>query len=312
MKIGRVCLILMLLSVLGACSPLSKGSYISGSKGRPVQKGEITIGSKSMTEQYLLMKITSLVLQAHGYHVKELVFLDSPAIRSAMENGKVDLYWEYTSTAQVNYLKRPPIFNPDKAYQAVAEEDGKRGIIWLPRSQMNSNWAVLVNEDLANKLHIKTISDLADYIRRDNGSIKIAMNEEYLNRVDGFKQLEQVYQFSVPNDKIIAVDTSLLSQAVLEGRVEVAVGMANDARVKLNHLVILKDDRHVFPPYDAAPVILNQTLTKKPELRELLTQISNVLTNQNMLELLYKVDIQHQDIAQTAWTFLRDHHLLQH
>jgi osmoprotectant transport system substrate-binding protein len=311
MRIVRVWLVIMMVCVLGACSPLGKGVDISSSKGRSVQKGEIIIGSKSMTEQYLLMKITSLVLQAHGYHVKELVFLDSPSIRSAIENGKVDLYWEYTSTALINYQKKPPIFNSDKAYQAVAEEDGKKGIIWLTRSRMNSNWAVLISEDLANKLHIKTISDLANYIHYDNGSIKIAANEEYLNRVDGFKQLEQVYQFSVPNNKIIAVDTNLLSQAVQEGRVEVAVGMTNDARVKLNHLVILKDDRHVFPPYDAAPVILNQTLTKKPELREILTQISHVLTNQNMLELLYKVDIQHQDITQTAWTFITDHHLLQ-
>lgn len=311
MKIARLCFITMVFCLLGACNPLGRASAIPAPKPRPVQKGEITIGAKSMTEQYLLMKITSLVLQAHGYKVNETVFLDSPAIRSAIEHGVIDLYWEYTSTALINYEKKPPIFNPQKAYEAVAEADGKKGIIWLPRSQLNSSWAVLMSGSLAKKLHIQTISDLANYIRRNNGSLRIATNEEYLVRADGFKQLEHVYQFSVPNDKIIAVDTSLLSQAVQEGRVEVAVGMEEDARVKSDQLVILKDDRHVFPPYDAAPVILNRTLTAKPELREILAQISNVLTNQNMLELLYKVDIQHRDITQTAWTFVTEHHLLQ-
>jgi osmoprotectant transport system substrate-binding protein len=312
MKKVRVWFIIMLLCFLGACNPFERNTNLPAPKSPPVQKGEITIGAKSMTEQYLLMKITSLVLQTHGYHVKEMVFLDSPSIRSAIENNIIDLYWEYTSTALVNYQKKPPIFNAQKAFRLVAETDRNKRLIWLTKSQLNSSWAIIISEDLAKKLDIHTISDLSKYVRTNNHDLRFATNKEYLNRADGFKQLEQKYQFSVPKDKTIVVDTSLLSQAVQEGRVEVAVGMAEDARVQSGHLVILKDDRHVFPPYNAAPVILQHTLTKKPELKEILTQISAVLTNPNMLELLYKVDIQHKDITQTAWTFVKNHHLLQH
>jgi osmoprotectant transport system substrate-binding protein len=312
MKTIRVWFIVPLICFLFACSTVGpSGSAVPTPKAVPVKKGEITIGSKSMTEQYLLMKMTSLELQAHGFQVKEMVFLDSPAIRSAMENDIIDLYWEYTSTALINYQKKPPIFDADQAFQAVAKEDQKKGIIWLPRSQLNSSWAVLMREELANKLHIGTISELADYVRRRNPGMRIATNEEYLYRADGFKRLEQVYEFSIPKEQVMAVDTSLLSQAVQESRVEVAVGMAADARIKAAHLVVLRDDRHVFPPYDAAPVILNKTLMKNPSLRNDLKQISSLLTNQNMLELLYKVDIQHQDITQTARAFLTEHHLLQ-
>jgi osmoprotectant transport system substrate-binding protein len=121
--------------------------------------------------------------------------------------------------------------------------------------------------------------------------MKFATNEEYLRREDGMKRLQDIYRFIIPKSQNIAMDTSLLPQAVKESRVEVAIGLASDPRIKENHLVILEDDRNVFPPYHAAPVILQRTLEHNQEIGDFLKPVAAVIDNNNMMDLMYQVDI---------------------
>jgi osmoprotectant transport system substrate-binding protein len=271
----------------------------------------ITVGAKSLTEQYLLMKMTSIVLRWHGYDVNEMVFLDSPAVRSAMEAGVVDLYWEYTSTARLYYHKQKPIYDPDAAWKAVAEEDKQKGIGWFPRSEFNSSWAVMVREDLAKKWGISSISDLVEYVRTRNPRLKLATNEEFLHREDGMQRLRDLYDLSLPDGQVMAVDSGLLPQAVKESRVDAAVGMASDPRIKEAHLIVLEDDKHAFPPYHASPVVLGETLKKYPELQTLIEPIRIRITQENMLDLMYQVDILHKDVTKTAYEFLVGQRIIQ-
>ncbi|WP_256760948.1 glycine betaine ABC transporter substrate-binding protein [Cohnella sp. WQ 127256] len=274
-------------------------------------KGDITIGSKSLTEQYLLMKMSSLLLKDKGYKVNEMVFLDSPAIRSAMEAGVADLYWEYTTTARIFYHKETPLYEPDDAYREVSRTDATKGIVWLSKSTFNSSWALLMRKDISEQLEIFRISDLAEYTRARNTKMKFATNAEYLQREDGLERLKTIYDFSLPDDQVVAIDSDLLSQTVKDGRVDVAVGMASDPRIKKNDLVILEDDRKVFPPYDAAPVILEKTLERYPDVRETMESLTMFITNENMLDLMYQVDILQKDITKTSRDFLVKHKLLE-
>lgn len=284
---------------------------VPSNKPLALTKTKITVGSKSMTEQYLLMKMTSLVLREHGYPVEEMICLDSDAVRSAMEAGVVNLYWEYTTTARQYYHKQGPIFSPDEVFRTVAAEDAKKGIVWLPRSEFNSSWAVLMREDAAKQLHVRTISDLVRYFVENHANMKFATNEEYLHREDGIHRLQEVYQFTIPPSQNVAMETSLLPQAVKESRVQVAIGLASDPRIKAHRLTVLEDDRVVFPPYHAAPVILQKTLEENKEIAEFLQPIASVINNQNMMDLMYQVDILHQDVTKTARDFLLAHHILQ-
>ncbi|NRF92344.1 glycine/betaine ABC transporter substrate-binding protein [Paenibacillus frigoriresistens] len=309
---GWLCIpIVMFVVLLSSCTRGTLEMTDELNKPLPLNKTKITIGSKSMTEQYLLLKMTSLVLRQHGYPVNEMVTLDSDAVRSAMEAGVIDLYWEYTTTARQYYQKQAPIYDADEVFRLVSESDAKKGIIWLPRSQFNSSWALLMRDDAAKQLGIRTISDLARIFKEKRLTMKFATNDEYQQREDGMKRLQDIYDFVVPKNQIVAMDTSLLPQAVKEARVDVAVGLASDSRIKDHHLVIIEDDRHLFPPYHAAPVIIKKTLDQNEEISELIEPITEVIDNNNMSELMYQVDILHKDVTQTARNFLLQKHILQ-
>ncbi|XID93456.1 glycine betaine ABC transporter substrate-binding protein [Paenibacillaceae bacterium WGS1546] len=277
----------------------------------PGSRGEITIGAKSLTEQYLLMKMSALLLRDKGYKVNEMVFLDSPAIRTAMESGVADLYWEYTTTARIYYHKMTPLYEPDEAYREVARTDAGSGIVWLPKSTFNSSWALIMRKDISEQFHIYRISDLAKYIQTRSTNMKFATNNEYLTREDGLERLKKIYDFELPNDQVVAIESDLLSQTVKDGRVDVAVGMASDPRIKKDNLVLLQDDRKVFPPYDAAPVVLEKTLERYPDVGDTIERLTPFITNENMLDLMYQIDILQKDITKTSRDFLVKHKLLE-
>ncbi|WP_276357598.1 glycine betaine ABC transporter substrate-binding protein [Cohnella caldifontis] len=304
----RLLLTLVIVLMAAGCGTKAEGKKIPPAVE---PRGEVTVGSKSITEQYLLMKMSALLLRDKGYKVNEMVFLDSQAVRSAMEAGVADLYWEYTTTARIYYHKRTALYDPEEAYQQVSREDAAKGIVWLPKSQFNSSWALLMRKDISEQLHIYEISDLAEYIRRSNSKMKFATNNEYLEREDGWERLMKIYDFSLPRNQVVAIESDLLTQTVKDGRVDVAVGMASDPRIKKNNLVVLQDDRKVFPPYDAAPVILNKTLERYPDIRETLESLTPYITNENMLDLMYQVDILQKDVTKTSRDFLVKHKLLE-
>ncbi|MFM1651323.1 glycine betaine ABC transporter substrate-binding protein [Brevibacillus sp. B_LB10_24] len=308
-------LLLCLVFAMAACSPSQTATLAEPptEPSKPVAdpKPVITLGAKSLTEQYLLMKMTSLLLKEQGYKVKEIVFLDSPAIRQAMESGVIDLYWEYTTTALHFYHKRPPIYDPDESFAAAAKADKPKGIIWIERSQFDSSWAVLMKRSVTEQLHISTISDLAAYAREKQHKFKFATNDEYLIRDDGIKRLQEVYQFSISDDDLIAIDSSLLPQAVKESRVQVAVGMATDPRIQEDGLVILHDDKKLFAPYHASAVIQEKTLHANRDIEKLMKQLTKPINNETMDKLIYQVDVLHQDVSQTARQFLIQQKLIQ-
>jgi osmoprotectant transport system substrate-binding protein len=270
----------------------------------------VTIGAKPVTEQALLMKMTAILLKENGFQTKELTFMDSPSIRKGLEHQAIDLYWEYTNTALIFFHKKPPIFNRDEAYKAVAKEDLKKGIIWLPRSNFNSTWVVLMREDLSNQLNIHSISELAHYMKQNQSKLKFASNEEFLSRGDGMRHLQKIYGFSMDPNDVITVDNNLLSQAVEESRVQVAVGWSADSRIREYKLVRLKDDQGAFPPYDATPVMTQEIYKKYPKIPQLLKQLSSKITNEKMVELNYQVEVLNKNVSDVAREFLQDSGLI--
>jgi osmoprotectant transport system substrate-binding protein len=303
----RLFVVMIIILILCSCQTNEEQKPI---QTLSVSRGEVTIGSKSITEQYLLMKMSALLLKDKGYKVNEMVFLDSQAVRTAMEAGVADLYWEYTTTARIYFHKKTPLYDPDEAYREVSLTDAAKHIVWLPKSTFNSSWALLMRKDISEQLHIYRISDLANYIRGQHTNMKFATNSEYLEREDGLERLKKTYDFALPDNQVVAIESDLLSQTVKDGRVDVAVGMASDPRIKKNDLVILQDDRNVFPPYDAAPVILERTMERYPDISDTLERLTPFITNDNMLDLMYQVDILQKDITRTSRDFLVKHKLL--
>ncbi|HZG70020.1 MAG TPA: glycine betaine ABC transporter substrate-binding protein [Chondromyces sp.] len=300
--IAFICIAVLTLA-LSAC-----GSDSTAVKGD--SKGKIVVGGKDFTEQHILTKMTTIYLKEKGYEVEEASSMGSTVARSALENGQLDVYWEYTGTALLVYLKEPVETNPDKAYQKVKEMDQKNGLTWLNKSDFNNTYALLMRQADAEKLGVKSISDLAKLVKKDPNKLKFATNSEFYARADGLKALEKKYAFSFPAKSVTKMDTGLLYNSLKEGQVDVTVGFATDGRIKGFNLVVLEDDQQFFPAYNGAPVAREEILKEHPEVKDLLNEMADRLNAETMNDLNYRVDVKHEDVNKVATEWLTEEGLL--
>lgn len=287
-----------MVSMLGACSTFGVGEK------------QITIGGKSFTEQFLLSKMTVLLLEEEGFSVDELNNLGSSVIRRALINEQIDMMWEYTGTALVTYMEKQPISDPIKAFQRVKQLDQKRDIVWTNMSQVNNTYALIMKSEQAEKLGIKTISDLAEYVRNHPGELTMATDAEFLNRSDGLPGVEETYNFEFKTSNIRQMQTGLYYEALDNGQVDVSVGFSTDARINAYDLVVLEDDKSFFPPYYAALSINEEVYEKYPEINEITAPLAEKLNSEIMRELNYKVDIEGKSVSVVAHNWLVENGLL--
>lgn len=136
--------------------------------GKIVDGGTLSVGSKEFTEQLILGKMAIVALEDAGFTVEDNTGLGGSTVaRSALEEGAIDLYWEYTGTAWITHLGHDnPITDPEECYQAVKEEDAQNGLVWLDYAPLNNTYTIMLRKDMAEELGIETISDLAAYLNQ--------------------------------------------------------------------------------------------------------------------------------------------------
>jgi len=303
-------LTLMMLAV-AACGQDQAGSDQQQQTEANGEKGTVTVGGKDFTEQHLLSKITSIYLKEKGYDVKEASNMGSSVVRSALENGQIDMYWEYTGTALVIYQKQAVETDPDVAYEKVKEKDKENNLAWLNKANFNNTYAILMRQDKAEELGIKSITDLANYVNANPTALKFASNAEFYARQDGIKGLEKHYGFAFPAENVVKMDSGLLYNALKEKQVDVSVGFATDGRIEGFNLVALEDDKNFFPAYNGAPVVRQEVIDKYPEIADLLNQIADRLDTETMMKLNYSVDVEHKDVAEVAREWLVSQQLIE-
>jgi osmoprotectant transport system substrate-binding protein len=309
MSFGKMSVLLlvlaMVMSVLAAC-----GTSTSGQGGGEAKKGKIVVGGKDFTEQHILTKITAVYLKERGYEVEEASNMGSTVVRQALENGQIDVYWEYTGTALVVYQKQAVETDPTVAYDKVKEKDKENKLAWLSMANFNNTYAILMRKDKADELGIKSISDLANLVNSNPDQLKFASNAEFYAREDGIKGLEKLYGFEFPAKNVVKMDSGLLYNALKDDQVDVSVGFATDGRIKGFDLVGLEDDQFFFPAYNAAPVIRQEVLDKDAEVANLLNEIAERLDTETMMRLNFTVDVEHKDVAEVAREWLVSQELI--
>ncbi|NSL53177.1 glycine betaine ABC transporter substrate-binding protein [Calidifontibacillus erzurumensis] len=310
-KLMIVLIGLMLISSLVACNSSSTNVQTDSSKGSEEVKGKVVVGGKDFTEQQILSKIASIYLKENGYEVEEASNMGSTVVRSALENGQIDMYWEYTGTALVVFQKQQVETDPEAAYEKVKETDKANGLAWLNKANFNNTYAILMKQEKAEELGIHSISDLAKYMNEKPDELKFASNAEFYAREDGIKGLEKHYGFKFPAKNVVKMDSGLLYNALKDGQVDVSVGFATDGRIKGFNLVALEDDQLFFPAYNAAPVVRQEIIDKYPEVAELLNTIAGKLDTETMMELNYSVDVEHKEVSTVAREWLQQQGLVQ-
>ncbi len=265
------------------------------------KNGVVQIASKNFTEQHILGELMAQVIEKKtNLHVERKFNLGGTLIcHEALKQGEIDLYAEYTGTGLVAVLNEKVISNPDQAYILTAKLYRERfNLIWLKPFGFNNTYTLTVRKEDARKNNWKSISDLSS----SASNLVAGFSPEFQERPDGYRNLKNEYGIEFRNVKDL--DPSLTYLAISRGEVDVIDGFSTDGRIPAYQLVSLKDDKHFFPPYYAAPVIRNETIKKFPELKEALSFLENVIDATAMTQLNFEVDEKKREVKEVVAEYL--------
>ena len=281
-----ICLLLAGLLLLSSCSNADR----------------IVIGSKNFTEQVILGEMLAQQIERHtDIAVDRRLNLGGTLIcHQALASGELDLYVEYTGTALTAILKEQPSNDSGQVYEKVrAAYRDRFAVEWTEPLGFNNTFVIVVRASDAETLNLRTISDAAPYTRRWTAGF----GYEFIEREDGFPGLAKLYNLQFPAAPRV-MDLGLTYRALASGQVDVIAGNSTDGLIESLKLFPLEDNLRYFPPYDAVPLIRQQSLQKHPELRQVLSSLGGRISEQDMRRLNFLVDGERRDLKEVVREFL--------
>src|ERR687897_1439493 len=267
---------------------------------------QVTVGSKNFTEQYILGEIYAQGLEAAGYDVKTQLNLGSEVIAlRALEDGEVDAYPEYTSTALTSFFKAPPEDVPANAQQAFEDSQTEfedLGLTAYPPTPFSSANAVGLLTERADQLGVSTISDLAG----KSEDLTLYGSPECRQRGDCLVGLEDDYGLEFK--RFVPVDIGLRYEVLDRGDADLSILFTTDAQLFVSdEYVILEDDQELLPAGNVLFVARTETADEAgPDFGETIESVQSNLTLEVMQELNARVDIDKEDPEEAAQAYLQE------
>jgi osmoprotectant transport system substrate-binding protein len=289
MEIDRRSFLSGLLLACGACIPHPRG---------------IVVGSKNFTEQLVLGDLLAQYLEAETRsRVERRLYLAGTYIcHQALLAGRIDLYVEYTGTALAAVLKEKATGGSHQVYEQVKQQYLRRfGLEIMPPLGFNNSFAMVMRGDDAHRLGIARVSQLAEVAPQ----LRLGVGYEFLERQDGYQGWVNTYELKFAQAPRV-MDLGLLYRALQNRSVDIVAGNNTDGLIAALGLVVLEDDRHYFPPYDAVPVARPQIFERYRQARFALERLAGRITAEDMRGMNYAVDGQRRDAAEVARTFLEE------
>lgn len=268
-------------------------------------RDSIRVGSKDFTEELLLGELYAQLLEWRGIPVTRRLDLGGTDIAmAALTRGQIDLYPEYTGTAMLVVLKAPVVRDPQRAYALVRSEYQRRfALTWLAPAPMNDTQALATTRAVAERYRLRTLSDLA--VRASE--LRLGAVPEFVKRPDGLPGLQRAYG-GFHFKQIRLVDFGVKYQALLAGDVDIVVAFGTDGAIVADDLLVMQDDKHLFPAYHVAPVVRDAALAARPAIAPTLDRIAPLLTDEVMRGLNNQIDgAAKREPADVAHDFLRQH-----
>ncbi len=268
------------------------------------RRNRIVIGSKNFTEQLILGELLAQQLEHRtGLAVERRFYLAGTYIcQQALLAGRIDMYVEYTGTALTAILKQKPSSDHQDVYERVRQGYARQfGLAVGEPLGFDNSFAIVIRGEDARRLNLHTISQAAQYAPQ----WRPGFGYEFMERPDGYAGLARTYglRFAAPPR---IMDLGLLYRALQGKEVDIVAGSATDGLISALGFVVLEDDRHYFPPYDAVPIVREQVLREHPEVRTALAALAGKITEEDMRRMNYAVDGEHRDATQVVAEFLRE------
>ncbi|PJO42267.1 osmoprotectant update ABC transporter permease/substrate-binding subunit OpuFB [Lysinibacillus xylanilyticus] len=266
------------------------------------EKEEIVIAGKLGSEPEILINMYKLLIENEtdlkvqlkpGLGKTSFVF-------NALKSGSIDIYPEFTGTAISEFLKEEAINNNQEDVYNQAKEGmmNKFEMVMLSPMKYNNTYALAVSKEMADTYHLQTISD----IKPIQESIKAGFTLEFNDREDGYLGIQKHYGITLSN--ITTMEPKLRYQAIESGNIDLLDAYSTDSEIRQYNLQVLTDDQQLFPPYQGAPLLRKETLEKYPEIETALNKLANQITDDEMREMNYQVNVEGQNIEDVAREYL--------
>jgi osmoprotectant transport system permease protein len=264
-------------------------------------RGAIVVGSKNFTEQLVLGELVAQTIErGAGMPVDRRLNLGGTLICDrALMTGDIDVYVEYTGTSLTAVFHQPVSTDAGAVFDTVRTLYAKSGRALLPPLGFNNTFAILVRGSDARARGLRTIDDAA----RESPHWRAGFGYEFVERPDGYPGLAKTYGLRCPDPPHV-MDLTLSYRALASGQVDLIAGDATAGLIKGLDLFQLEDNRHYFPPYDAAAVARTETLLRYPNVRTALERLSGRVSAADMRAMNYAADVEHRDVPVIVREFL--------
>jgi osmoprotectant transport system substrate-binding protein len=271
----------------------------------PPRSSHIVIGAKNFTEQVVLGELLAQEIEANGGGKVERRFwlAGSYLCQQALISDRIDAYVEYTGTALTAILKqplpRPGTCGEACVYARVAQLYEQRyGVRVEPGLGFEDTFAMVVRGEDAQRLGLRTISDVA----KVSPPMRLGVGYEFAERPDGLRGMSAAYglKFAGPPR---TMELGLLYRALEAKQVDIVAGNSTDGAIRAMGFVALIDDRHYFPPYEAVPLVREDSLKRWPQIGVAMERLAGKVSEEDMRAMNVAVEQQHKDVGEVVREF---------
>ncbi|BGE81233.1 osmoprotectant ABC transporter substrate-binding protein [Staphylococcus petrasii] len=269
---------------------------------------EVKITSLGTSESQIMSHMLRLLIEhdTNGEIQPTLINnLGSSVIQhNAITSGEANMSGtRYTGTDLTGALGEDAIKDPDKAMKATKKGfKGKYNQTFFDSYGFANTYSLMVTKETAKKYDLETVSDLKKHAK----DLRVGMDSAWMNRKgDGYPGFKKEY--GIDFGTVRPMQIGLVYDALNAGQLDVAVGYSTDGRIAAYDLKVLKDDRKFFPPYDASPLVTDELLKEKPELKPIVKKLEGKISTEQMQKLNYLADGKGQEPATVAENFLKQH-----
>jgi osmoprotectant transport system substrate-binding protein len=287
------------LTMTGVSACGTASAVETGAAGNELDGAKLVVGSKDFTENIVLGKIAVQLLQAHGAEVVDKTNLGGTVPnRKALEAKQIDLYWEYSGTGWIEFLKNTkPIQDSAAQFKATAEADlAKNKIQWIGPTPLNNTYALAIRSEKAAELGVKNVSDVAELVKSKPQEVTLCIETEFSTRDDGLPGLSKAYGMQIPKQQVSLLDTGVVYTETDKGQTcNFGEVFTTDGRIAALGLTVLEDDKKFFPIYNAAVTVRQETYQKYPALEKVLQPVIAKLDDATMQQLNARIDVEGEE-----------------
>ncbi|MGA1980918.1 MAG: glycine betaine ABC transporter substrate-binding protein [Acidobacteriaceae bacterium] len=275
----------------------------------PPHSSKIIIGAKNFTEQVVLGELLAQEIEAQfaaegkPQKVDRRFYLAGSYIcQQALASGRIDAYVEYTGTALTAILKQPlpPPGQRDPASvlsTVRALYASRYHVLVAPPLGFEDTFAMVVRADDARRLNLRTISDAA----RVAPQLRLGVGYEFQSRPDGLPGLSAAYDLHFAS--LRTMDLGLLYRALADRQVDIVAGNSTDGPIRALGFTVLADDLHFFPPYQAVPLVREDSLARHPEIQTAVDKLAGKVSAEDIQTMNDAVERQHRDVTEVVRAF---------